>query len=1017
MNISEPFIRRPVATSLLAAGVFLLGIIAWIFLPVASLPNVEYPTISVKASLPGADPETMASSVASPLERHFTSIAGIDEITSQSMSGVCWINLQFSLSRNIDRAARDVQAAINASASELPEAMPSLPMLKKTNPNDIAVIVLALTSDSYRPTELYDFAYQLLVPKISQIPGVSEVDIKGSAKPAIRIRLNPSMLGSMGLTVDDVRNSIVSANALLPKGSMVGDTLNYSIESNDQLLKPEDYENLMITKGSTGVIKLGDLAQIVLSNENAFATASFNGKRAVFLLIRKQAGTNIIDVSNHVMAALPQLRSWLPSSVNLSIITERTGTIRASLREVKWSLLLSLLLVGLICFVFLRKIKIMLIALITVPLCFAGTFIVLWLLHESIDNLSLMALIVAVGFVVDDAIVVIEVIVREIELGASAFEAALIGSKQIGFTVISISISLIAAFIPIFFMNGLPGRMLHEFAICLAVAIILSALVSLILTPMLCSRFLKNHADEKENFISRWFEMCFQKLLALYGRILRSALQQKRVMFLLMLVTLVLTIWLYVISPKGFFPTQDTGMIVGVTEAGQDISFRVMEEKQKQIDAIIQSDPGVNTVGSFISGSSNKGNMMISLKPQIKRKSSAEEIIARLSHLTASLPGISLFLQPVQDIRIGGRVSKGLYIYALDGPDFKELTEWVPQLVEKLKKIPQLKNVSSDQEFLGLQASVVIDHDKASRLGITTKQIDSLLYSAFGQRQITTLYTPRNEYHVVLEVERQFLEDPSALHKVFLMSSTGQQVPLSAVTHLEMGNTALSVPHQGEFPTISISFNTAPGVALGEAVELINQASKEIHFPANIHGSFQGTAKVFAQSQKSQVFLILAALIAVYLVLGILYESFIHPMTIISTLPSAGLGALLALRYYRMDLSIVAIIGIILLIGIVKKNAILMIDYALDAKKKISSLSAHDAIYQACMARFRPIIMTTFAALFGALPLAFAHGDGSEFRQPLGITIVGGLIVSQALTLFTTPVIFLLLERFRRKEN
>lgn len=1018
MNISEPFIRRPIATSLLAAGVFFLGIIAWFFLPVAPLPNVEYPVISVTASLPGADSKTMASSVATPLEKHFSSIAGVDEITSVSCQGRCSIVLQFSLDRGIDRAARDVQAAINAAANEMPSAMPAPPTWKKANPNDAPIIVLALTSDSYKPTELYNFAYQLLVPKIAQISGVSEVDIKGAAKLAIRVKLNPSMLASMGLSLDNIRDTIVSANALLPKGSMSGNGLNYSLQSNDQLLKPEEYNDLIITKKPQGAVKLGDLGRIILSNENIRATATFNGKRAVLLTIRKQSGANVIETSDQIMAALPQLQSWLPSAVQLSVLLERTGTIRASLKEVQQSLLLSLLLVVLVCFIFLRKIRITLIAAITVPLSFAGTFVVMWLLHQSIDNLSLMALIIAVGFVVDDAIVVIEVIVQGIEKGLSSREAALQGSKQISFTVISITLSLIAAFIPILLMGGLPGRILHEFAICLTVSIITSALVSLILTPMLCSYFLRTDSAEqtKEGCLSLYLETVFEKLIALYAKMLRWALNHKPIMLSLTLLTLGGTIWLYMISPRGFFPMQDTGLLIGTTEAGQDISFRAMNQKQLQIAELIRKDSDVATVGSFIDGSSNTGKFFIMLKQRTERMVSAEKVIKRLRHATGTLPGISLTLQSVQDIRAGGRLGKALYIYTLDGPDFEELTRWAPRLVDRLKHLPQLKDVSSDEEFLGLQANIVIDRDKASSLGITIEQIDNLLYNAFGQRQISMLYTPQDQYHVVLEVERQFLQDPTALDHVFLTSSSGQQVPLSFVAHIEMGNAAITIPHQGQFPAISISFNTALGVSLGEAIELINKATEEIHFPSDIHGSFQGNAKVFSESQKSQLLLILAALITVYLVLGILYESFIHPITIISTLPSAGLGALLALRYYRMDLSIVAVIGMILLIGIVKKNAILMIDYALEVMKKEVSFSAEKAIYEACLARFRPIIMTTFAALFGALPLLITHGDGSELRQPLGVTIVGGLLVSQLLTLFTTPVIFLFFERFRKKK-
>ncbi len=1028
MNISEPFIHRPIATSLLALGIFLLGGVAWFFLPVAPLPNVEFPTISVMASLPGADPKTIASSLAAPLEHYFSSIAGVDEITSVSSMGSCTIVLQFALDQKIDNAARSVQASINAASSELPPNMPSPPTWRKANPNDNAIVTLALTSHAYKASELYNFAYQLLIPKLSQIDGVSQVDIGGGAKSAIRIQLNPAVLAPMGLTLDDIRSTITSANMLLPKGSATDGTINYSFESNDQLLTPHDYEDLLVGKNPKNAIRLGTIAKITIGNENTQTTGTFNGERAVLLMIRKQAAANIIKTSDEIMSLLPQLRSWLPAAVTLSVLSERTATIRASLHEVEWSLILSLILVILVCFLFLRQLRTTLIAAITVPLSVAGTFVVMWLLHESLDNLSLMALIVAVGFVVDDAIVVIEVIVRKLETGSSPLEAALSGSREIGFTVISISISLLAAFIPIYFMGGLVGRLLHEFAIVLTTAIVISAFVSLMLTPMLCSRFLKNFSEQQEGIVGRWLELFFQKMLRGYELLLRGALRHQAWMLGVTAFTIFVTAWLYCDAPKGFFPIQDTGLILGTTEAGQDISFEAMKKKQKEITSLIEADPDVAGVGSSLGatarnsgGGSNLGKLFITLKPRAERKASSSQIIQRLRHETALIPGISVMLQPVQDIRVGGRPGKALYIYALDGPNFEELAHWVPALVERLKTMPQLTDVSSDDQLLGLQAKIIIDRDKAASLGISIEQIDNLLYNAFGQRQVSTLYTPQDEYHVILEVESQFLKDPSALDKVFLTSTHGPQVPLSAIAHLEIGNAAIAIPHQGQFPAISISFNTAPGVPLGEALTLIKQASKEMHFPAEIHGSFQGNAKVFAQSQHSQSLLILAALVAVYLVLGILYESFIHPLTIISTLPSAGLGALLALRCYHMDLSIVAIIGIILLIGIVKKNAILMIDFALEFLKKetpglhANNLSSEEAILEACLTRFRPIMMTTFAALMGALPLAIIHGEGSELRQPLGITIVGGLIISQILTLFTTPVIFLLLERISRK--
>ncbi|MBX9743001.1 MAG: efflux RND transporter permease subunit [Chthoniobacterales bacterium] len=1016
MNVFTFFIRRPIATSLLTGGFFLLGITAYFFLPVAPLPNIEFPTISVTAKLPGADPKTIASSLAAPLEHHFSSIAGVDEITSLSSMGSCTIVLQFSLNEKIDDAARSVQAAINAASSELPTNMPSPPMWRKVNPNDNPIVILALTSPAYRSPELYNFAYQLLVPRLSQLAGVSQVDIGGGAKSAIRIELNPAVLASMGLTLETIRSVITSASTLMPKGSATEGNTNYTFESNDQLLTPSDYENLLVRKTPSTSVRLGNIAKVTLGNENIQATGSFNGERAVLLMIRKQADANIIKTSEEIMALLPQLRSWLPASVSLSVLNERTGTIRASLQEVQWSLLLSLVLVVLVCFLFLRNLRTTAIAAITIPLSLAGTLMVMWSLHESIDNLSLMALIVAVGFVVDDAIVVIEVITQKLENGCAPSEAALLGLREVGFTICSITISLIAAFIPIYFMGGLIGRLFHEFAIVLTAAIMTSAFVSLIFTPMVCSRFLRSGIRTE---VSPYV----QKIVSAYEGMLSRALHHSYFMLGVFVATLLLTGWCYWKIPKGFFPIQDTGLIIGTTEAGQDISFEAMKKKQKELVALIEKDPDVAAVGSSLGatarntiGGSNVGKLYISLKPLALRKASSAQIISRLREASALIPGISMMLQPVQDIRVGGRPGKALYIYSLDGPNFEELTHWVPLLVQRLQAMPQLTDVSSDDAFLGLQAKIVIDRDKAASLGISMEQIDNLLYNAFGQRQISTFYTSQDEYHTILEVENQYLKDPSALEgKIFLTSKKGQQIPLSAIAHVDIGNTAIAIPHQGESPAISISFNTAPGVALSEALSLIQEADHDIHLPANIHGKFQGNAKVFSQSQQSQLLLILAALVAVYLVLGILYESLLHPLTIISTLPSAGLGALLALRYYHMDLSIVAIIGVILLIGIVKKNAILMVDCALDILKK-ENISAKEAITKACLSRFRPIIMTTMAALMGALPLAIVHGEGAELRQPLGITIIGGLLLSQLLTLFTTPVIFLFLERVNTKK-
>jgi len=1018
MTLSEPFIRRPVATSLLAIGILVGGLIAARFLPIAPLPNVEFPTIFVSASLPGADPKTAASSLAAPLERQFANIAGISEITSSSSNGGSTIVLQFDLNRSIDGAARDVQAAINAASNQLPAGMPNPPTYRKANPNDSPIMVLALTSQTYRLSQLYNFAYQLLAPKISQVPGVSQVDIGGGAKSAVRIQLNPAALASMGLTLDDVRSAVSSSTANLPKGDLAGNGLSYSIASNDQLLKARDYDDLIVAQKKTGTVPLRAIGKAVDSNENVRQAGWFNSDRAVLVMIRKQAGANIIETTDQIRASLPQLRAWLPPSVKLSVLTDRTGTIRGSLHEMGFSLLVSIALVILVCFLFLRRVAATLIAATTIPLALAGTFGAMWILYYSIDTLSLMALTVAVGFVVDDAIVVIENIVRELEAGRPPLEAALVGASRIGFTVVSMSLSLIAVFIPLLFMGGIIGRLFHEFAVTLSTAILVSAIVSLTLTPMLCSRF--PQMDPPGGALAGVMGLLgrgLDSLVSIYSSSLRWVLHRRILMLFVTLATLVFTVWLYIASPKGFFPVQDTGLISGNTEAGQDISFAAMVEKQRELTGIVLRDPAVESVGSFLGGggpsTSNTGRMFISLKPLGQRTDSATDVIARLRQATRDVPGIGLFLQPVQDIRVGGRPSKGLYVYSLQSPSFDELATWAPRLIERLQKMPQLKDVSNDQQLSGLQSDVVVDRDAASKLGIKMEEIDSALYSAFGQRQIANLYTTKDQYRVVLEADPNFQKDPSSLDRVFLKSADGKQIPLSAIARFQTSNTPVSVPHQGQFPAISFSFNTAPGVSLGEAAALIESAARDLHMPPDIRGGLQGTAKAFAESLSTQPLLILAAIVAVYLVLGILYESLIHPITILSTLPSAGLGALLALRLCGLDLSVVSLIGIILLIGIVKKNAILMIDFALDASRR-EGLDATEAIHRACLVRFRPITMTTFAALFGALPLALAHGNGAEIRQPLGVAIVGGLLVSQFLTLYTTPVIYIALDRFRR---
>ncbi len=1016
MNLSGPFIRRPVATSLLSIGLFVVGLVAYRFMPVAAIPRVDFPMMMVSASLPGADPATVASSLAAPLERRLGQIAGVSEITSVSTLGGCSVTIQFELSRKIDGAARDVQAAINAAAADLPLNLPAPPTYRKINPADAPIMVMAMISETLPTTEVFEFADSIIGQRLSQVEGVSQALIGGADKSAVRVQMNPSALAASGFSLEDVRSLLGQVNVDLPKGTLEGAGRSYTIVANDQLLEAGDYQKLILTQRHDVPVRLSALGRAVAGVENG-RTAGWSGtNRAVLVIIQKQAGANVIETVDRIRAVLPQLQRWIPPSIKFFEVSDRTTTIRASVDDVQYSLLISIALVVMVIFLFLRRFWPTFIASVTVPLALAGTFAIMYLCHYSLDNLSLMAITISVGFVVDDAIVVIENVYRFIERGDKPMDAALVGARQIGFTVISMSISLIAVFIPLLFMGGLIGRLFHEFAVTVSLAILVSGVISLTLTPMLCSRFLKpESAYGRPGLIHRASERGFNWLLHGYEVGLQWVLRHPAFMLVVALATMVATVGLYQMVPKGFFPQQDTGILMGVTDASQDISFAAMSELQQRVARIVLDDPAVATLGSFIGGgigssTVNNGRLFITLKPLAQRKVSADAVINRMRGKLGQIPGIRLFLQPVQDIRVGGRLGKAQYQYALQSADLDELNTWSTKLMEVMSHADKVvKDVSSDQQTQGLQSAIVVDRDRAARLGISPAAVDNTLYDAFGQRQVSTLYKQYNQHHVILEVAPQYLLDPSSLEKLYVRSTNGIQVPLSAISTFKRVNTFLSVNHQSQFPAVTISFNLAPGVALGDATKLIEQAAADLKMPSSVQGSFQGTAQVFRASLANMPLLIAAALFAVYVVLGMLYESLVHPLTILSTLPSAGVGALLALMLFGYDLSLVSFIGIILLMGIVKKNAIMMIDFALDAERH-ENLTPRDAIYKACVIRFRPIMMTTMAALFGALPLAIGLGTGSELRRPLGIAVVGGLIVSQALTLFTTPVIYLELE-------
>ncbi len=1019
MSPSRLFILRPVATSLLMIGLLLVGIVAYQQLPVSALPQVDYPTIEVTTFYPGAGPDVMASSVTAPMERQFGQVPGLTQMTSTSSYGSSVITLQFNLELNIDIAEQEVQAAINAAATFLPRDLPNPPIYSKVNPADAPILTLALTSDSLPLSKIEDLADTTLAQKISQLSGVGLVSISGGQKPAVRIQANPTALASYGLSLEDVRTALAAANVDQAKGILEGPRQSFTINSNDQLLSSDGYKSIIIAYRNGAPVFLSDVASVVDSTENLKQAAWMNLSPAVIVNIQRQPGANIISVVDRIKGVLPQLQGALPSSVKVSVLTDRTETIRASVKDVQFELMLTVALVVMVIFLFLRNLSATIIPSVAVPLSIVGTFGVMYLLGYSLDNLSLMALTISTGFVVDDAIVMIENIDRFLEEGNTPLEAALKGSGQIGFTIISLTVSLIAVLIPLLFMGDIVGRLFREFAVTLSVTILVSAVVSLTLTPMMSSRLLKSKAHSKHGKFYQASERFYESVIAFYGRTLRWILKHQTTTLLATVGALVLTFGLYIIVPKGFFPVQDTGVILGVSEAPEDVSFASMADRQQQLAAEILKDPDVKSLSSFIgidgtNTTENTGRIQINLKPHDERSASASEIIRRLQPALAKIEGITLYMQPVQDLTVEDRVSRTQFQYSLEDADANELNDWAPRILAKLQTLPELHDVATDQLNGGLKADLVIDRDTASRFGILPQAIDDTLYDAFGQRQVSTIFTQLNQYHVVLEVGPQFRQDPSALKDIYVKSVNGTQVPLSSISHFETSRTALTINHQGQFPVVTVSFNLAPGESLGNATRVIAQAEQDIGMPASIHPSFQGTAAAFQNSLASEPWLILAALVTVYIVLGVLYESYIHPVTILSTLPSAGVGAILALIVTRNDLTVVALIGIILLIGIVKKNAIMMIDFALEAERQ-EGKSPEEAIYQASLLRFRPIMMTTMAALLGAVPLALGRGTGSELRHPLGITIVGGLLISQLFTLYTTPVVYLWFDRLARR--
>jgi multidrug efflux pump len=1020
MNFSRPCIERPIGTSLLAFGLLLLGLVAYNFLPVASLPSVEFPTIRVSASLPGADPETMAARVAAPLERHLGEIGGVTEITSTSSLGSSRITIQFSLNRSIEGAAQDVQAAINAAASDLPADMPTLPSFRKSNPAASPILILALTSKNIAPSQMYDAADTVIAQRISQVDGVAEVTVAGAEQPAIRIRLNPMQIASMGLSIEQVRSAIANANAVAPLGIIEGGKQAIALETNAQLRTVEEYGNIVVKSSNGNVVRLSAIAEIRQGTRNSRSAAMFNSQPAILLTIVKSADANVIQTVDRIRELIPDIQRWIPEGIEITVLSDRTATLRASVRDMQLTLGLSIVLVMMVVYIFLRRPTPTIAAGITVPLSLAGTCAAMWAAGFSINNLTLMALAVSVGFVVDDAIVMIENMFRNLEKGLSPMRAALEGARQIGFTVVSISVSLIAAFIPLLFMDGVVGRLLREFSVTLVFAVAISTVVSLTVTPMICAHFVRSKPSPNATRFDRIVEATLGWMVRGYAATLDVALRHRAMTIFVLLATVAATANLYVKTPKGYFPRDDTGLIFGSSRASSDISFDAMAKLQQRALKIVLADPAVANVGSSVGASGfnaavNRGRMFIALKPLAERGGlTTNRVIARMRRSLAAVGGLDVFMRAAQDIRVGGRQSDSDYQFTLWSPDLEALYAWTPKAIERIGKIPGLTGVSADREQGGLQASISINRQAAARLGVRVQDINSALNNAFSQRQVSVVYTQRNQYRVILEVDPRFQRDPADIARIHVPGANRVQVPLSSVVDVSKTLAPLVVNHQGPFPAVTISYSLTPDMTIDEAQTAIIQAIAELRMPDVIRAEPAGDAKAFAEQANTQALLIIAALLAVYIVLGVLYESLAHPITIISTLPSAGLGALIALRLADMELSVIAFIGIILLIGIVKKNGIMLVDFALDAERQ-RGLSPARAIYEACLERFRPIMMTTFAALFGAIPLAVASGPGSELRRPLGIAIIGGLLVSQVLTLYTTPVIYLLLDRLHRR--